>query len=196
MSKHFIPTSPTPPSASSATPRRSRPRRQPTASMSSAPVCRRRPSTTRDGAQLQSPRLRERAFRSIKTVDLQIRPIHHRFSDRVRAHVLLCMLAYYLEWHMRQAWRRCCSTTPKKPPRHCRQRGGARAAINGRVHQAVTRRTDDGLPVHSFQSLLAELATVTRNTITTAIRQPFRSPAPANTIQLRAFQLLGGRCRQ
>jgi transposase len=43
----------------------------------------------------------ERAFRSIKTVDLEIRPIHHRLSDRVRAHVLLCMLAYYLEWHMR-----------------------------------------------------------------------------------------------
>jgi Transposase len=112
----------------------------------------------------------ERAFRSIKTVDLEIRPIHHRLSDRVRAHVLLCMLAYYLEWHMRQA------LAPILFDDH--QRAEAAAARSSIVapaqrskaarRKAATKRTADGLPVHSFQSLLAELATFTRNTMAMA----------------------------
>ena len=112
----------------------------------------------------------ERAFRSIKTVDLEIRPIHHRLSDRVRAHVLLCMLAYYLEWHMRQA------LAPILFDDH--QRAEAAAARSSIVapaqrskaahRKAATKRTADGLLVHSFQSLLAELATFTRNTMAMA----------------------------
>jgi transposase len=136
----------------------------------------------------------ERAFRSIKTVDLEIRPIHHRLPDRVRAHVLLCMLAYYLEWHMRQA------LAPILFDDH--QRAEAAAARSSIVapaqrskaarRKAVTKRTEDGLPVHSFQSLLTELATFTRNTMAMAA-------APQNTFllypqqtptQLRAFELL------
>ena len=58
----------------------------------------------------------ERAFRYLKSVDLQVRPLHHRREDRVRAHVLLCMLAYYVEWHLRRALPRCCSTTTTPPP--------------------------------------------------------------------------------
>lgn len=136
----------------------------------------------------------ERAFRSIKTVDLEIRPIHHRLSDRVRAHVLLCMLAYYLEWHMRQA------LAPILFDDHQRAEAAAtRSSIvapaqrsNAARRKAATKRTADGLPVHSFQSLLAELATFTRNTMAMAaapgdtfLLYPQQTPT-----QLRAFELL------
>jgi transposase len=136
----------------------------------------------------------ERAFRSIKTVDLEIRPIHHRLSDRVRAHVLLCMLAYYLEWHMRQA------LAPILFDDH--QRAEAAAARSSIVapaqrskaarRKAATKRTADGLPVHSFQSLLAELATFTRNTMamTAAPHDTFLLYPQQTPTQLRAFQLL------
>ena len=136
----------------------------------------------------------ERAFRSIKTVDLEIRPIHHRLSDRVRAHVLLCMLAYYLEWHMRQA------LAPILFDDH--QRAEAAAARSSIVapaqrskaahRKAATKRTADGLPVHNFQSLLAELATFTRNTMAMAAAPHdtfLLYPQPTPT-QLRAFELL------
>lgn len=136
----------------------------------------------------------ERAFRSVKTVDLEIRPIHHRLPDRVRAHVLLCMLAYYLEWHMRQA------LAPILFDDH--QRAEAVAARSSIVapaqrskaahRKAATKRTDDGLAVHSFQSLLAELATFTRNTMAMAAAPQdtfLLYPQPTPT-QLRAFELL------
>jgi transposase len=136
----------------------------------------------------------ERAFRSIKTVDLEIRPIHHRLSDRVRAHVLLCMLAYYLEWHMRQA------LAPILFDDHPRaEAAAARSSIvapaqrsTAARRKAATKRTADGLPVHSFQSLLAELATFTRNTMAMAAAPHdtfllYPQPTP---IQLRAFELL------
>ena len=83
----------------------------------------------------------ERAFRYLKSVDLQVRPLHHRREDRVRAHVLLCMLAYYVEWHMRRALAPCYSTTTTRPPpnvsalrwsllRDASQRRGPRPAAN------------------------------------------------------------------
>jgi transposase len=110
----------------------------------------------------------ERAFRSIKTVDLEVRPIHHRRAQRVRAHVLLCMLAYYLEWHMRQVLK------PILFDDHDRAAAeAARTSIVAKAERSTagerkvaTKRTDDGLPVHSFRSLIADLATVTRNTLT------------------------------
>jgi hypothetical protein len=136
----------------------------------------------------------ERAFRSIKTVDLEIRPIHHRLPDRVRAHVLLCMLAYYLEWHMRQA------LAPILFDDHQRaEAAAARASIvaparrsNAAHRKAAAKRTDDGLPVHSFQSLLAELATFTRNTmaIADAPHDTFLLYPTQTPTQLRAFELL------
>jgi len=109
----------------------------------------------------------ENAFRSIKTVDLKVRPIHHRDEDRVRCHVFLCMLAYYVEWHMRAALKtvlfdeddheaaraeRPDVVAPKKPSPSAKRK-------------ARTKRCPDGLPVHSFQTLLEDLATITRNTI-------------------------------
>ena len=107
----------------------------------------------------------ERAFRSLKTVDLEVRPIHHRLPDRVRAHVLLCMLAYYLEWHMRQALAPVLFDDRQRD-----QAATARASIvapaqrSSAAHRkAASKCTEDGVPVHSFQSLLSELATFTRN---------------------------------
>ena len=109
----------------------------------------------------------ENAFRSIKTVDLKVRPIHHRDEDRVRCHVFLCILAYYVEWHMRAALKtvlfdeddheaaraeRLDVVAPKKPSPSAKRK-------------ACTKRCPDGLPVHSFQTLLEDLATITRNTI-------------------------------
>jgi hypothetical protein len=112
----------------------------------------------------------ERAFRSIKTVDLELRPIHHRRPNRVRAHVLLCMLAYYLEWHLRQALK------PILFDDHDKQAADdARSSIVAKAQRskaanrkAATKHTDDGLPVHSFRSLLDDLATVTRKTMAMA----------------------------
>jgi hypothetical protein len=136
----------------------------------------------------------ERAFRSLKSIDLEVRPIHHRRPDRVRAHVFLCMLAYHLEWHMRQALK------PILFDDH--DRAGAEAARTSIVakaersaagaSKAAAKRTEDGLPVHSFRSLLADLATVTRNTMAMA-GQPdatFTLYPQLTPVQARAFQLL------
>ncbi|MBV9248880.1 MAG: IS1634 family transposase, partial [Acetobacteraceae bacterium] len=120
------------------------------------------PEVARSYKDLARP---ERAFRSLKTVDLEIRPIH-RLSDRVRSHVLLCMLAYYVEWHMRQA------LAPVLFDDHQRdEAAAARASLVAPAQRSTAARrkaaskcTDDGLPVLSFQSLLAQLATFTRNT--------------------------------
>ena len=136
----------------------------------------------------------ERAFRSIKTVDLEIRPIHHRLSDRVRAHVLLCMLAYYLEWHMRQALAPILFDDHQRAePAAARSSIVAPAQRSKAAHRkAATKRTDDGLPVHSFRSLLAELATFSRNTMAMAAapHDPFLLYPQQTPTQLRAFELL------
>jgi hypothetical protein len=137
----------------------------------------------------------ERAFRSLKTVDIAVRPIHHRRGDRVRAHVFLCMLAYYVEWHMRQALKPMLFDDHDKA-----QADAARASIVAKAkrssaadRKAATQRTEDGLPVHSFRSLLADLATVTRNTMamTAAPDATFVIYPHFTPVQARAFQLLG-----
>jgi hypothetical protein len=136
----------------------------------------------------------ERAFRCIKTIDLEVRPIHHRLADRVRAHVLLCMLAYYLEWHMRQDLKPIIFEDHDKATALAARRSIVAKAERSEAadKKVATKRTDDGLPVHSFRSLLADLATVTRNTMamvqskeTTFVLYPKFTP-----IQQRAFQLL------
>jgi len=137
----------------------------------------------------------ERAFRSLKTVDLEVRPIHHRRADRVRAHVLLCMLAYHLEWHMRRALKPILFDDHDKAAAEA-----ARASIVAKAERsdaadrkAATKRTHDGLPVHSFRSLLADLATVTRNTMAMAQspQATFVLYPQLTLVQNRAFQLLG-----
>lgn len=142
----------------------------------------------------------ERAFRCIKTVDLQIRPVHHWLADRVRAHVFLCMLAYYLEWHMRKCLAPMLfDDADTDAAEALRESVVARAQRSpAAIAKQTTRLTEDGLPVHGFRSLLADLATVVRNTITTAITPDHHltvvtRPTP---LQKKAFQLLGVTCSQ
>src|SRR5258708_6500358 len=135
----------------------------------------------------------ERAFRSLKTVDIEIRPIHHRRGRRVRAHVLLCMLAYYLEWHMRQALKPILFDDHDKPAADAARGSIVAKAVRSEAakRKVNARRTDDDLPVHSFQSLIADLATFTRNTMAmgdssaTFLLYPKLTPT-----QERAFRLL------
>jgi hypothetical protein len=137
----------------------------------------------------------ERAFRCIKTVDLQVRPVHHWLADRVRGHVFLCMLAYYLEWHMRQRLAAMLFDDDDKDAAEARRVSVVAKARRSpaAVSKQTTGVTADGLPVHSFQSLLADLATLARNTIVTAITPDYpltvlTRPTP---VQRSALELLG-----
>jgi len=135
----------------------------------------------------------ERAFRSLKTIDLDIRPIYHWVSPRVRAHVFLCMLAYYLEWHIRQA------LAPILFDDH--DRAAAEALRTSPVakaepspaakRKAKKKHTDDGQPVHSFRTLLTDLATLTRNTVKCGKAPEIALLARPTQIQQRALDLLG-----
>ena len=137
----------------------------------------------------------ERTFRSLKTVDLHVRPIHHRTADRVRAHVFLCLLAYYVEWHMRQALQPLLFDDDDKAAAEAlRPSIVAPAPRSPRAKaKAATKRTADGGPVHSFQTLLADLATLTLNQVRPlgadgATLDILTTPTP---LQQRAFELLG-----
>jgi Transposase DDE domain len=109
----------------------------------------------------------ERAFRSLKTVDLHVRPIGHRLAERVRAHVFLCMLAYYVEWHMRQALAPLLFDDDDKAAGEAQRASVVAPAQRSPRAQrkARTKRTEAGMPVHSFQTVLQDLATVTKNQI-------------------------------
>jgi len=133
----------------------------------------------------------ERAFRSLKTVDIEIRPIHHRRSRRVRAHVLLCMLAYYLEWHMRQALKPILFDDHDKAAAEAGRSSVVAKAVRSEAatRKARTHRTDDDLPVHSFQSLITDLATFTRNTMAMGDSSFLLYPK-LTPVQQHAFQLL------
>lgn len=105
----------------------------------------------------------ERAFRSLKTIDLKVRPIHHRLEPRVRAHIFLCMLAYYVEWHMREAWRPLLFADEDQQAKRTRDPvapAKRSAAALRKVHAKVL---DDGTVVHSFQTLLKALSTIVQN---------------------------------
>jgi hypothetical protein len=137
----------------------------------------------------------ERAFRSYKTVDLKVRPIHHRLADRVRAHVFLCLLAYYVEWHLRQALAPLLFDDEEPAAGQALRASVVRPAQRSpRAQQkAATQRTEDGMPVHSFHTLLEDLATVAKNRV-----QPKDPGIPAfdiittpTPLQQRAFDLLG-----
>ena len=157
------------------------------------------PATVLDDAatvrSYKSLSLVERAFRCLKTVDLQIRPIYHWLADRVRAHVFLCMLAYYLEWHMHQRLASMLyDETDKQAAEALRSSVVAKAERSpAAVTKQTTGRTEDGLPVHSFRSLLADLATLTRNTLVTAIdpEGAFTLTARPTPLQQKAHHLLG-----
>jgi len=133
----------------------------------------------------------ERAFRSLKSVDLKVRPIYHRQADRVRAHVFLCMLAYYVEWHMRQAL--APMLFDDDDPAGGVQRRTSIVSPAQRSEQAdrkaATRRTADGLPVHSFQTLVGDLATLTKNQVRLGDHS-FAMLASPTPVQQRALDLL------
>jgi hypothetical protein len=137
----------------------------------------------------------ERAFRCLKTVDLHVRPIHHWLEDRVRAHVFLCMLAYYVEWNLRAKLASMLyDDDDKETAETLRDSPVAKAQRSpSALAKSATGRAADGVPVHSFQSLLADLATLARNTIVTAIApdRPFTVLTRPTLIQQKAFDLLG-----
>jgi transposase len=136
----------------------------------------------------------ERAFRSLKGMDLKVRPIHHRLADRVRAHIFLCMLAYYVEWHMREAWRELMFADPEQQAKATRDPVAPARRSAVAWAKAARLRLDDGTPVHSFATLLAELATIARNTCRTpsidADAPTFQILTTPNPKQQRAFDLL------
>ena len=133
----------------------------------------------------------ERDFRSIKSIDLDLRPIHHWTENRVRAHVFICMLASYLTWHLRQAWAPLTFTDEKRPEPADPVAPAQRS--KGADHKAATRTTTDDLPAHSFPSLLGHLATLTRNHLRVAGNDAagFDLIAIPTPTQRRAFELLG-----
>lgn len=106
----------------------------------------------------------ERAFRSLKAIDLQVRPIHHRLEDRVRAHVFLCMLAYYVQWHMLSAWRSLLFCDEDQQAKATRDPVAPARRSEKALKKVHTRTLDDGTPVHSFRTLLKELSSIVRNT--------------------------------
>jgi Transposase DDE domain len=132
----------------------------------------------------------EQAFAVLKGPELQIRPIHHRLEHRVRAHVFMCMLALYLERHLRDAWAELTFQDELPPYRADPVAKASRSAAAD--HKAATKRTTAGQPAHSFSSLLAELATQTRNTIrlpgTDATFDKLTQPT---NLQARALHLAG-----
>ena len=137
----------------------------------------------------------ERAFRSLKGMDLRIRPIHHRTEDHVRAHIFLCMLAYYLEWHMRQALAPLLFDDEELDRDRSRRDPVAPAEASASAKAKKTDRvTADGFPVHSFNTLLRELATRCRNTCRIPSDKngtSFQQLTQATPLQARALQLLG-----
>ena len=136
----------------------------------------------------------ERAFRSLKAVDLKVRPIHHRTADRVRAHLFLCMLAYYVEWHMREAWRELMFADTEQHAKATRDPVAPAQRSQAALTKVARHSLDDGTPAHSFATLIAELATIVRNTCRTpqaAENAPvFDVVTSPNSKQKRAIELL------
>ena len=133
----------------------------------------------------------ERAFRSLKSVDLKIRPIYHYLADRVRAHVFLCMLSYYVEWHMRQALAPMLfDDDDTQAAEQARRSIVSPAARSPKAKSKdALKRTSEGMAVHSFQTLLRDLSTLTLNQVRVEDQtmQMLTTPTP---VQLRALNLL------
>ena len=139
----------------------------------------------------------ERAFRSLKTVDLKVRPVFHHAANRVRAHVLLCMLAHYVEWHLRERLKPLLFDDDDPAAAEA-----ARASIvapaqvsEAAKEKARSKRTANGHPVHSFRTLLGDLATIARNRVVPRLpgAEPFEVLTRPTALQREAFKLLGVR---
>lgn len=139
----------------------------------------------------------EQAFRCIKTVDLKVRPIFHRTESRVRAHILLCTLAYYVEWEMRRLLAPMLFDDEDSAQEQKQRASVVAPAERSETakRKAASKRTDDGMPVHSFRTVLEDLATITQNQI-----QPHLPDSPTfskitqpTPTQTKALELLGAR---
>jgi len=136
----------------------------------------------------------ERAFRSYKTVDLHVRPIYHQLPERVRAHVFLCMLAYYVEWHMRR--KLAPLLFDDEDPEAGQERRSSIVAPAQRSasarRKASTLRTTEGFAVHSFATLLKELSTLSKNRVQPKVpaSPPFDSLTRPSPLQQKALSLL------
>jgi transposase len=134
----------------------------------------------------------EQAFRSLKSVDLKIRPVHHRLADRVRSHVLLCMLAWYVEWHLRDRLAPLLFDDSQPLAGEVLRPSVVAPAQRSPQAQdkARRKRTDDGLPVHSFHTLMQDLHTIAWNTVRMG-HATFRMITTPTPFQQRVFDLLG-----
>ena len=136
----------------------------------------------------------ERAFRSLKTIDLKVRPIHHRTADRVRAHIFLCMLAYYVEWHMREAWRELMFADIDQQVKATRDPVAPAQRSKAALAKAARHTLADATPAHSFATLLGVMATIVRNTCRTpnaaADAPTFNIVTTPDPKQKRALELL------
>jgi Transposase DDE domain len=136
----------------------------------------------------------EQAFRSLKGIDLLVRPIHHRTADRVRAHILLCLLAYYVEWHLRQAWEPLLfEDEGLAVDRRNRDPVAPAQASESARQKKKAHVTPAGLPVHSFRTLMAHLGTRCRNTCIVSAdpeRIPFHQVTEGDALQSEALRLI------
>ncbi len=137
----------------------------------------------------------EQAFRSFKTVDLKIRPIYHHTTERVKAHIFLCMLAYYVEWHMRSLLAPILFNEDDWSAAQLKQKSVVAAVKSDKAEaKARKKRTEDDLPVHSFQTLLADLGTIVKNQIQSTMAGGnfiFDKMTELTRVQQRALNLLG-----
>jgi transposase len=136
----------------------------------------------------------EQAFRCLKGIDLLVRPIHHRTAERVRAHILLCLLAFYVEWHLRRAWEPLLFEDEELTVERWRRDPVAPARVSPSARlKKKTHTTAEGLPVQSFRTLLAHLGTRCRNTCVVAgdpNQTTFRQMTDADSLQTEAMRLI------
>jgi hypothetical protein len=137
----------------------------------------------------------ERAFRSLKTIDLEVRPIRHWVEDRVKAHIFLCMLAHYVVWHMIEAWRSVLFCDEDQQAKTMRDPVAPATRSPAALDKVHTKVLDDGTPVHSFQTLLHDLSSIVSNTCrrpgaSTAGEPTFEVVTTPNSTQQRAYHLL------
>ena len=136
----------------------------------------------------------ERAFRSIKTMDLKVRPIYHYLEPRVRAHLFLCMLAYYVEWHMREAWRPLLFCDEDQAAKSTRDPVAPAERSDAALKKIHTKHLADGTPVHSFQSLIHSLSGIVLNLAcvpgTNGSASVFEIITTPNETQQQAMELL------
>ena len=137
----------------------------------------------------------ERAFRSLKTIDLDVRPIRHRLEDRVKAHIFLCMLAHYVVWHMIESWRELLFCDEDQQAKTTRDPVAPATRSHAALDKVYSKVLDDGTPVHSFQTLLQELSSIVSNACrrpgaSTAGEPTFEVVTTPNSTQQRAYDLL------